>query len=315
MRNLPEIVGQIRIDHIAPSDVQRPVRPLDSVERAPVRPAGALLRLQVGLEDRRQHKHRRRPGHPIPDAGQTQWPELPALLLRDGNPPDRFRSVGSLLRIPRQFPDPPVNARLLDALERFPADACDAAVQAGSRPGRVQDVRPPHLVGERVKPEVRILLGFRMQRRPESPDAVRGCWTSASSHGPFILSTLLSNRGPFAPPALPGISAAAGLSATPAGPACPSRGSGSARAADGGFPCCCFHHLPRMLPPMPRRSRTVRCSLPVRWQPSSHSGRVGPRIEHFEACSASARVAACAVAEPPNAALFFEVLQSMSLPP
>ena len=44
-------------------------------------------------------------------------------------------------------------------------------------------------------------------------------WLSATS-------TSALNRGPFPPPELPGFDGPTGLSAAPAGPACPSRASG-----------------------------------------------------------------------------------------
>src|SRR3954470_7636834 len=54
------------------------------------------------------------------------------------------------------------------------------------------------------------------------------------------LQALVLNSGPFPPPALPGLIGTSGLSATPGGPACPSRASGCGpltRTA-WGFPCC-----------------------------------------------------------------------------
>src|SRR3954464_11634989 len=54
------------------------------------------------------------------------------------------------------------------------------------------------------------------------------------------LRALVLNSGPFPPPALPGLDGTSGLSATPGGPACPSRASGCGpltRTA-WGFPCC-----------------------------------------------------------------------------
>jgi hypothetical protein len=60
------------------------------------------------------------------------------------------------------------------------------------------------------------------------------------------LRTLTLNSGPFAPPALPGFNARTGLSATPGGPACPSRVSGweSRAPTSWGFPCCVRSPLP-----------------------------------------------------------------------
>ena len=56
-------------------------------------------------------------------------------------------------------------------------------------------------------------------------------------------------------------------------------------------------------------------SLPDRCQPSPFLRRVGFRITRFEACSAFTGVAARMVAEPPLAARYIGVLQTMSLPP
>ena len=76
-------------------------------------------------------------------------------------------------------------------------------------------------------------------------------------------------------------------------------------------------HLLRMPTPIPRRKRpgaSVAC-FPARRRPSPFPRWVGFRIARFEACSAFTRIPACAVAEPPKAALLAAVLQTMSLPP
>jgi len=94
---------------------------------------------------------------------------------------------------------------------------------------------------------------------------------------PFLLPALLSNRGPFPPPELPGFRGTTGLSATLTGPACPSRESGLARARHRqGFPCCLCLPLTQMLSPIPRRRRPVRSSLASRTLaafPESTAGR------------------------------------------
>ena len=74
------------------------------------------------------------------------------------------------------------------------------------------------------------------------------------------------------------------------------------------FHACCRHYP----------GGTCRCmcrSLPDRCQPSPFLRRVGFRITRFEACSAFTGVAARMVAEPPLAARYIGVLQTMSLPP
>ena len=134
---------------------------------------------------------------------------------------------------------------------------------------------------------------------------------------PFPLSVSLSNQGSFPPPALPGLPRYYKPIRHPAGPACPSRGSGrNVRSTDRASrvaPAPLFHACRRHYP-----GGTGRCvcrSLPGPWQPSPKNRRVGFRITRFEACSAFTRVAARMVARPPKAARFTEVLQAMSLPP
>ena len=74
------------------------------------------------------------------------------------------------------------------------------------------------------------------------------------------------------------------------------------------FHACCRHYPGGTC-------RCLRRSLPDRCQPSPISRRVGFRIERFGACSAFTGVAARMVAEPPLAARYIGVLQTMSLPP
>ena len=134
---------------------------------------------------------------------------------------------------------------------------------------------------------------------------------------PFPLSVSLSNQGSFPPPGITRPPRYYKPIRHPAGPACPSRGSGwNVRSTDRASrvaPAPLFHACRRHYP-----GGTGRCvcrSLPDPWQPSPKNRRVGFRITRFEACSAFTRVAARMVARPPKAARFTEVLQAMSLPP
>src|SRR3954447_6489133 len=124
------------------------------------------------------------------------------------------------------------------------------------------------------------------------------------------LRTLTLNSGPFPPPALPGFDGTAGLSATPSGPACPSRASGwESRVPPPGVsrvasdPLC--GHAVAITPvgPLGRIAREADLSpplLPQRLRPSPFLWRVGSHIIRFEACSAFTHVTACLLAGPLN---------------
>ena len=88
---------------------------------------------------------------------------------------------------------------------------------------------------------------------------------SHQSPRPFLRHALLSNQGPFPPPALPGFNSTTGLSATLAGPTRPSRAVGwRVPRHRKGFPCCAHSPLPNVPSPMPRRKRSVLVSLATR---------------------------------------------------
>ena len=101
-----------------------------------------------------------------------------------------------------------------------------------------------------------------------------------------------------------------GLSATPGGPACPSRASGRDLASlRWGFPCRSSFPWVDMPSPLPRWDRWVRSfgmrgSQPLdihqRRRPSPFLWRVGSHIIPFEACSAFTHVTACPLAESLN---------------
>ena len=105
------------------------------------------------------------------------------------------------------------------------------------------------------------------------------------------------NSGPFPRPALPGFIGTAGLSATPAGPACPSRASGCGplTRTTWGFPCClgsplrtCRRQYPGGTTGSDRSRGGLFQPLPMtqRRRPSPEVGRVGSHITAFGACSA-----------------------------
>ena len=105
------------------------------------------------------------------------------------------------------------------------------------------------------------------------------------------------NSGPFPLPELPGLDGTTNPSATPAGPACPSResGCGLSPRTDWGFPCClgsplrtCRRQYPGGTTGSDRSRGGLFQPLPMtqRRRPSPEVWRVGSHITAFGACSA-----------------------------
>ena len=112
---------------------------------------------------------------------------------------------------------------------------------------------------------------------------------------PFPRRPASLNSGPFPPPELPGFPGTTNPSATPGGPACPSRASGWGFAPRRwGFPCCSSSPCVDMPSPLPRWDRWVRSfgmrdyqplGFHQQRRPSPYKWRVGSHVKTFEACS------------------------------
>ena len=171
-----------------------------------------------------------------PDSQRT----LLAIRFRDGHAAHGVRPIRSSSQFGRQFVEPAVAPVRLDVLEGLAVHPRGAVVGAAALVGELQDVPSIHLVVQRVEPITRRSLRFGMQRRLEFLNLRWRCEAHANLPALMPLDTLILNSGPFPQPALPGVGGTAGLSVTPAGPACPSRASGrrSRASTERGFPCC-----------------------------------------------------------------------------
>src|SRR6202521_2123465 len=212
-----EVAAQVRIDHLAMAAVDQGVHLPDGVQTATPRSVPILLRRQIGLENRTQDQHCRRLDHSVAHRRDAQRP-LTSARLRDVDPANRLRSIPLLSELSRQFAQPCFPALRLDVREPLAVHPRRSAVGGTDAVGVVQDVFSVQLVVEQIEAVARRFLRFGVQRRLQLPDFFWRLQAHATLH--VLASSALSlNRGPFAPPALPGFLATTGLSATPNGPA------------------------------------------------------------------------------------------------
>ncbi len=95
VRSLAEVVRPIRVHDLAVARARQPMRPLDRIVGASSRPIGVLLRGQVRLDHRRQHRQRRRLRHPVPQA-ECPRPDTSRVAGRDSHPPGDGALHGAL---------------------------------------------------------------------------------------------------------------------------------------------------------------------------------------------------------------------------
>ena len=191
-------------------------------------------------------------------------------------PSHRLRCVGPF-PIPRQFPKPTPHAVRLDVREGLSVHPGGPAVAADPPPGLREKVLAPHLVDQRVKTPVGCFLSDVTRSGVPGPFL-----TLLGSHQwsrLFPLPYRSRTRAPSLRPALPAIPVLQALR-HPAGPACPSRGSGwNVRSTDRASrvaPAPLFHACRRHCP-CGRRNRPVRMSLtsrPVAAFPEKQAGRL-----------------------------------------
>jgi hypothetical protein len=193
-------------------------------------------------------------------------PQRSSLPIRFGqvDSPHGARLIGLLPQVFRQFVQPPLDAVRLDFSEGPAVGPGRAVVGATARIGEGQDVLPVDLVVQRVEAIAGRSLRFGMQRLLEFPNRRWRCEAHANLLVLVPFRTSVLNSGPFPPPVLAGFVGTTSLSATPVGPACPSRASsresraptdGASRVASGLRVPACRRHYPGGTPGLCRFER------------------------------------------------------------
>ncbi len=173
MGNRIKIPFQIRIIHrtVARLDVTSDL--LQCIMGRSSRPESIGAVFKIFLEDRLQDQQRRRLDHPVPHRGNTQRPHL-SIGFGDKNLPHRLRFVGLRAQI---LPDNPQKGRhtallALNSLNRYTINACCTLIGSHQTPGCRQHVVPADMPVQRVKPELRFLLGLLAQFLSQGSEAL-----------------------------------------------------------------------------------------------------------------------------------------------
>ena len=137
---------------------------MQGIVRRALRPEAEGARLEVGLEERLDHRLHGRLHDPVAHRRDRERPPLQRARLRDEDPTRRKRAVAPCLQIRGQLVEQPVDPVLLDGGEDDAVDAGRATIGAHLPPRPLQDVPAVDLVVERVEASPGIGLGRPVER-------------------------------------------------------------------------------------------------------------------------------------------------------
>ena len=282
VRSLAEVVRQIRVHSLAVARIDQPMRLIERIVCASPWPIGVLLRGQVRFDYRRQHQQRRRLRHPGPVGRECPVPDTSRVVSSQSTPAEPPWAGRSLPSTPAPVPQTtaPRRAPRCSPPSRRPPQAPRRCGEPHPRrPTTHRRATPCRSAYRTDNPQ---LPSLSHGATPGVSELVPGLSGSCQSPSPFLLLALLSNQGPFPPPALPGFHGTTSLSAIPNGPACPSQAAGwHVPCHRRGFPCCVHPPPPCVPPPLPRRNRSVRPSLASRPMPAFPEIQAG-RLPHHK---------------------------------
>ena len=204
VRDRLEAVGDVRLDHPAPAPGALIEDELQGIVRRALRPEAERARLEVGLEDRFDHRLQGRLHDPVAHRRDRKRPPLLPTGLRDEDPARRQRTVAPLLQLRGQLVEQTIDPVLLDGGEGDAVDAGRAAIGAHLPPRPLQDVPAVDLVVERVEASSGLGLGRPVERSLQFSDPVLlGGHSHVGTRQPFPARDAQTKQRPFpSPPVL-----------------------------------------------------------------------------------------------------------------
>src|SRR5262245_45549381 len=169
---------------------------LDRVCRPASRTVAVRVVLEVGLEDRFQHKFGGGLNHAIPDGWNAERTLAFAIRFRDHHPPHRIGPVRLRDQCLAQTCQPPFQALLLDLFKGHPIHTRGSRVGAGKPIGMAQYVLATDLVVEHIEAEDRLRLRLAIELSLKGPDLVWCYRAHRQSPSPHHLRKRTRSQGP-----------------------------------------------------------------------------------------------------------------------